>query len=350
MEARSKGLADIQTKAVLEQFSTSDTRATAQRLGPPHRFSNGEPLRLRVINVAFIRSSNANYCQRIEAGIRFGMLYGLRMSHLIDDESVHLGRATTDAARNAAIHELLARFCDDQRFVDRTYIVPIGTVATTALSAALRRDRKLRARLGKDLRIVFAGVTEPEITGILEFNRDYIGGMFAGNTFSDRLQFISEAFPDKKIAFIYDPHSPQEIVARDRVLAWQDGAVQLVKFDMRRPTPLSAQVRRCLVSGYTVINHRIHELVRDHPKTAFIGVNTTDLGRGAVLSTGNNDLQFGIDCADRLLVPDCRNEINLRDMEILRPEPVYGINQKACNQHGLIATMAARNKCKIVVD
>ncbi len=350
LEARYKSTADANIRSVIDALSAVDIGSASDRFTPTHRFSTAETLRLRVINVAFVRSSNANYCQRLEAGIRLGMLYGLRMSHLIDDESVHLGRAPTKRARSAAIHELLTRFCDDERFVERTYIVPIGTVAATAVSSALRQDRKLRARLGRDLRIIFAGVTEPEITGILEFNRDYIGGMFAGNTFADRLQFITDAFPEKKIAFLYDPELPQEIVARDRVLQWRDGEVQLVKIDARKPTRLPSSIRRCLVTGYTVINHRIHELVRDHPGTAFIGVNTTDLGRGAVLSTGNNDLQFGIHCADRLLVPDCRNEINLRDMEILRPDPVYGINQKACNLHGLVATMAARNKCSVVVD
>ncbi len=115
-------------------------------------------------------------------------------------------------------------------------------------------------------------------------------------------------------------------------------------------TRLPGAVRQCLVTGYTVINWRIHELARDNPRTAFIGVNTSDLGRGAVLSTGNDDLRFGIECAQKLLVPDFRNEINLRDMEVLRPVPVYGVNQKACNLHGLVPRASARGKCMVVVE
>jgi hypothetical protein len=350
LERRHRDTPDPRLQTVIELLSATDTRATADRFGPPHRFSSHEPLRLRVVNVAFIRSSNGNYCQRLETGIRFGMLNGLRLTHLLDDESASLGHLDSDAARLHAVHELLARFNEDPRYVDRTYLVPIGTVATTAVSHALQNDRKLRARLGRDLRIIFAGVTEPEITGILRFNRDFIGGVFAGNTFADRLDFISEAFPGRKIAFLFDPRIPQELVAANCVRDWRGAPVQLVEIDQRRPTHLTPDVRRCLVTGYTVINLQMHQLVRDHPATAFIGVNTSDLGRGAVLSTGNNDLLFGIECAERLLVPDCRNEINLRDLEILRPEPVFGINQKACNLHGLIATMTARNKCKVVVD
>ena len=350
LEVRHRDAPDVNLKTVIELLAVADTRGAADRFAPPHRYSARDPLRLRVVNVGFIRSNNANYCQRLEAGVRFGLLGGLRLTHLIDDEFGDLGRAATENAQIAVVQEVLARFNQDLRYVDRTYVVPIGTVATTALSRALQRDRRLRARLGRDLRVVFAGVTEPEITGILQFGRDFIGGMYAGNTLADRLDFIAEAFPNQEIAFLFDPELPHEIVARDRVRQWRDGRVRLAEIDRLRPIRLPRNIRRCLVTGYTVINLRIHELVRDHPQTAFIGVNTSDLGRGAVLSTGNNDLLFGIECAERLLVPDCLNEINLRDMDILRPEPVYGINQKACDLHGLIATIAARNKCRIVVD
>ena len=174
--------------------------------------------------------------------------------------------------------------------------------------------------------------------------------MYAGNTIADRLQFISEAFPGHKIAFLHDPDLPQEIVVRNHVRQWRDGQVQLVKIDKHNPTKLPKDIKNHLVTGYTIINLHIHQLVRDHPNTPFIGVNTSDLGRGAVLSTGNNDLLYGIDCAERLIVPDCRNEINLRDMDIIRPQPIYGINLKACSLHGLIATVSARKKCKVVVD
>jgi hypothetical protein len=350
LELRHRDAPDVNLKTVIELLSMADTRAASQRFAPHSPNSAREPLRLRVVNVGFIRSNNANYCQRLETGIRYGLLSGLRRTHLIDDESVDLDGAATATAQVAVVQELLARFNQDLRYVDRTYLVPIGTVATAALSRALQSDRKLRARLGRDLRIVFAGVTEPQITGILQFGRDFIGGMYAGNTIADRLQFISDAFPDQNIAFLYDPELPQEIAARDRVRQCRNIPVRLVEIDRHHRTRLPRDVARCLVTGYTVINLRIHELVRDHPKTAFIGVNTSDLGRGAVLSTGNNDLLFGIECAERLLVPDCLNDINLRDMDIIRPEPVYGINQKACDLHGLIATIAARNRCSIIVD
>jgi hypothetical protein len=349
LELKHRDAPDVNLKTVIELLAMADTRAASNRFAHGS-YSTREPLRLRVINVGFIRSNNANYCQRLEAGVRFGLLSGLRMTHLIDDESVDLDHAATDRARIAVVQELLARFNQDLRYVDRTYLIPIGTVATTALSHALRCDRKLHGRLGRDLRVIFVGVTEPEITGMLQFGRDCIGGMYAGNTVADRLEFISEAFPDQKIAFLYDPELPQEIAARDRVRQCRNERVRLVEIDRNRRTHLPRDVGRCLVTGYTVINLRIHELVRDHPKTAFIGVNTSDLGRGAVLSTGNNDLLFGMECAERLVVPDCLNEINLRDMDIIRPDPVYGINQKACDLHGLIATIAARNRCSIVVD
>jgi hypothetical protein len=350
LELKHREVPDVNLKTVIELLTMADTRAASNRFATHSAYSTREPQRLRVVNVGFIRSNNANYCQRLEAGVRFGLLGGLRMTHLIDDESEDLDRATTEQAQIAVVQELLARFNQDLRYVDRTYVVPIGTVATTALSRALEQDRKLRGRLGRDLRVVFVGVTEPSITGILEFGRDFIGGMYAGTAVADRLAFISEAFPDQKIAFLYDPELPQEIAARDRVLQCGNERVRLVEIERHRRTRLTRDVARCLVTGYTVINLRIHELVRDHPQTAFIGVNTSDLGRGAVLSTGNNDLLFGIECAERLLVPDCLNEINLRDMDIIRPEAVYGINQKACDLHGLIATIAARNRCSIVVD
>ncbi len=349
LEARRQDSPDENVKSLIELLAAAQNYR-GPRFTPRPKFLTNDVLRLRVVNVGFIRSSDANYCQRLEAGIVFGMLDGLQMTHLINDESVDLSRAATAAARLESIHELIARFETDPSYVDRTYIVPLGTVSATALSRALTADHKLRDRLGKDYRVIFAGVTEPESTGILEFSRDHIGGLFAGNTFADRLQFISEAFPDRKIAFLYDPALPQDLIARDHVLQCRNANVQVVKVATSNPTRLSATVRRKLVAGYTVVNWRIHELVRDNPRTAFIGVNVSDLGRGAILSTGNDDLRFGIDCARRLLVPDCRNEINLRDVDVIRPAPVYGINQKACNLHGLSPRIAARNRCQVVID
>ena len=350
LETRHHNAPDPEIFAVIELLSTADTRAVADRFGPPKRFSINEHLRLRVINVGFIRSNGANYCHRLESGVRFGLLNGLRTTHLIDDESVNLDACASDAARRCAIGELLDRFNEDPRYVDRTYILPIGTVAAISVARFFQNNRKAQDRLGRDVRIIFAGVTDPVITGILDFSRDFVGGMYAGNTIADRLQFISEAFPGHKIAFLHDPDLPQEIVVRNHVRQWRDGQVQLVKIDKHNPTKLPKDIKNHLVTGYTIINLHIHQLVRDHPNTPFIGVNTSDLGRGAVLSTGNNDLLYGIDCAERLIVPDCRNEINLRDMDIIRPQPIYGINLKACSLHGLIATVSARKKCKVVVD
>jgi hypothetical protein len=350
LEAKHRQTPDPALREIGELLAAADSRPPTERLAPPRAYYPREPLRVRVVNVGFIRSSRANYCQRLEAGIRSGLLGGLRLSHLIDDESVDLGAATTEAARLAALRGLLRQFNDDPRYVERTYLVPIGTVATTAVARLLERDRGVRQRLGRDLRVIFAGVTDPAITGIGQFSRDYVGGMYAGSTFADRMQFIADAFPGWKMAFIYDPRLPQELVARDQVAQWSGGSVEPVAVDLRRPTRLASDVQRCLVAGYTVISQAIGELIRDHPQTPFIGGGTGDLGRGAVLSTGNHDLLFGMECAARLIVPDCRNEINLRDMDILRPDPVYGINLKACGRYGLIATVAARNRCRVIVD
>jgi len=350
LEARHQIAPDDALKDLIAQFAAAEDHGTTFRVEARPTRLPGERLRLRVVNVGFLRSSNANYCQRLEAGILFGMLDGLLLTHLINDESVDLGLARNAAARAKAIHQLLGRFNTDPAYVDRTYIIPLGTVAATALARELGNNPRLRQRLGKDLRVIFAGVTEPASTGILEFSRDYIGGIFAGNTFADRLEFIADAFPDPDIAFLYDPELPQDIIARDHVLACRHNNVKVVKVAGPHATRLPPNVRKCLVTGYTVINWRIHELARDNPHTAFIGVNTSDLGRGAVLSTGNDDLRFGIECAQKLLVPDCRNEVNLRDMEVLRPVPVYGVNQKACNLHGLVPRAAARNRCTVVVE
>jgi len=348
LEASPAAEQDERLKRVIATLARAQEDDTI-RLDPHQGHAAHEFLRLRVVNVAFVRSSNANYCQRLEAGIRFGMLEGLQDTHLINDESVDL-TGSSPAARLRLIQELLSKFETDPSYVDRTYLVPLGTVAASAVCRYLHRDRALRDRVGKDLRVIFAGVTAPETTGLLEFNRDYVGGMYAGTTFAERLQFISEAFPDQPISFLCDPSLPQDSIARNHVVQCHHPNVQIVNVRNSQSTRLSAETRRSLVTGYTVINWHIHEFVRKYPDTAFIGVNTSDMGLGAVASTGNDDLRFGIMCARRLMVPDCRNEINLRDLEIIRPEPVYGLNQKACNLHGLVPRIAARKKCRVIVE
>jgi hypothetical protein len=350
LDSRRPDVSEEQVKYLMEVLSAVQHQSGTQRIGPRPGTSTNGRMRLRVVDVGFIRSTNANYCQRLEAGVRLGVLDGLELTHIVDDESVDLTRAHTKASRVEAIQGLLARFNTDPSYVDRTYLVPLGTVAAEALSHALKSDDRLRERLGKDLRIIFAGVTEPESTGLLTFSRDYIGGAYAGPTFADRLQFINLAFPDQRIAFLYDPDLPQDVIARNQVLACDNPRVEVVKVAKKKPTKLPAGAKGCLVTGYTIINWRIHELVRDNPGTPFIGVNLSDLGRGAVLSTGNDDLHFGMECARRLLVPDFRNEINLRDMDFFRPAPVFGMNQKACNLYGLTPRIAARNRCQVVIE
>jgi hypothetical protein len=350
LDSRRPDVSDEQIKYIVELLSSVQHQSGTQRMSSRPGISVNGRMRLRVVDVGFIRSSNANYCQRLEAGVRLGILDGLELTHLVNDESVDLSRTRTKVARVAAIQGLLTRFHTDPSYVDRTYLVPLGTVAAEALSSAMKTDDTLRDRLGKDLRIVFAGVTEPESTGLLGFSRDYIGGAYAGPTFADRLQFINLAFPDQRIAFLYDPELPQDMIARNEVLKCENPFVHVVKVGKKNPTKLPAAAKGNLVTGYTIINWKIHELVRDNPGSPFIGVNVSDLGRGAVLSTGNDDLQFGMECARRLLVPDFRNEINLRDMDIFRPAPVFGMNQKACNRYGLTPRIAARNRCQVVIE
>ena len=102
--------------------------------------------------------------------------------------------------------------------------------------------------------------------------------------------------------------------------------------------------------GWYFVNIHIHELVQKNPGIAFVGTNTADLSRGAVLSTGNDDFQAGLDCVLRLIIPDLRNEINLRDTPVLKPQPVWSVNQKACDLHGLVPRLAARDRCRVILD
>ncbi len=167
LEARQQNAPDDTVKDLIAQLMAAEVHGAMFRVEARPTRQAGERLRLRVVNVGFLRSSSANYCQRLEAGILFGMLDGLLLTHLINDESADLGLPGNAAGRAKAIHELLGRFNTDPAYVDRTYIVPLGTVAATALARELANNPRLRQRLGKDLRVIFAGVTEPKTTGIL---------------------------------------------------------------------------------------------------------------------------------------------------------------------------------------
>jgi hypothetical protein len=177
-------------------------------------------------------------------------------------------------------------------------------------------------RLGRDFRIIFASVTDLMHTGILDFGRDYIAGMYYGISVTERVRFVTEAFPGKPIAFLHDPSlAPDRHIVKE-VLEHPELGVLLVEVNKRDRTRVSAKAKGHLVMGHYFMDIHIHQLVRDNPEIAFIGVNTADLGRGDVLLKGNDGFPTGIECAQRLIAAQCRNEINLRDTGVLKPPAV----------------------------
>jgi hypothetical protein len=349
LERRFREAKDSRISELMRQLSSYDPRHVLRRTVSGQAPSD-EPQKMRVVNVGFIRASSASYAMRTEAGIRAGLVNELRTSHLVDDETLDISGAATSSAESKAIYGLLDRFNSDPRYVDRTYLVTLGTPATLALVKLLSRDARFRSRLGKDFRIIFAAVTNAERTGILRFDRDYVGGMAYGNLMTERVRFIREAFPERPVAYLYDPTLLPDQIILEELQEHPELEVLPAKINSRRGTHVPREMKGRLVIGWYYVNLHIHELVRDNPEVPFAGINTTDLSRGAVLSTGNDDFLTGVECAGRLIGPDCRNEINLGDIEVLTPQAVYGLNQKACNIHGLIPKVAARSKCKVVLD
>ena len=206
-------LADTQEPALgalIEQLAAATTAGQARKraVSPLPTLLDGEPHQMRVVNLGVIRDGSASYAMRLEAGIRSGVTHGLRLTHLVADEALDLAAAASPAARAAAIKALLARFDTRAAYVDRTYLVCLDTAATGALVSLLRRDTRFRARLGRDFRVIFAAVTCPETTGILDFDRDYVGGMAYGDTAVERVRFIRAALPDRPIAHLHDPGLP----------------------------------------------------------------------------------------------------------------------------------------------
>jgi hypothetical protein len=173
------------------RWSEKSAATSGQARNKPVRLPtllDGEPHRMRVVNLGVIRDGGASYAMRLETGIRSGLTHGLRLTHLVADEALDLAPARSPAARANAIKSLLDRFDTRAAYVKRTYLVCLGTSATGTLVALLRRDARFRARLGRDFRVIFAAVTSPETTGILDFDRDYVGGLAYGETAVERVR------------------------------------------------------------------------------------------------------------------------------------------------------------------
>jgi hypothetical protein len=334
---------------LIEQLSAAAEDQTEKQAIPVPSLMDGEPHKMRVVNLGLIREGSASYVMRLESGIRSGVTHGLRSTHLVADESLDLAGAALPSQHAKAIKGLLNRFNTQAAYVDRTYLICLGTSATSTLATLLRSDAHFRRRLGHDFRIIFAAVTNPATTGILEFERDYIGGMVYGDTAVERIRFIQEAFPGRPLAYLYDPALVPDRYILEEIRQHPELDVLPVPIRRQTPTRVPRQARGRLIMGWYFVNLRIHELVLANPDFAFVGTNTADLSRGAVLSTGNDDFQSGIDCVRRLIIPDLRNEINLHDTPVLKPQPVWGVNEKACNLHALVPKVTARNRCKVIV-
>lgn len=313
---------------------------------PPTRREN-----VNVINLGFIRSGKANYVQRLEMGMAWGAQEELRETHLINDETTQITHEMTEEERGNAILDLINRFDFDARYIDQSYIVPIGTQAAKELCRVLNGGRWV---IGKEFSVIYMGVTDPDaVFEGLPSQKD-VAGIRYGIDGAERLAFIRALFPDAPLAFVYDERAAQDVVMREQVTI---GATKMDVSDLeivavdpasKRLLPKAAEGR--LVFGYYYINENIGQLVRKYPSTPFVGLNTTDLTRGAVASTGNDDIFSGRKCAKELLVPNVTADAELHERRMISPEPIYGWNKRAVKLYdGLKTAKEGRDMCQVSI-
>lgn len=303
------------------------------------------------LNIGFIRSGHANYAKRLQMGFSWGARETLGGTHLINDESTVVPIDADPAQQKEVVVELIKRFELEARYIARSFIVPVGTQAAMTLCKVLGEGDW---KLGKDFSVIYLGVTDPTQALDCLSDNENIAGMRYGIDGAERIRFITKLFPDKPIAYLYDSRAPQDLIVKEQIeSAEYDPSLNIsyCEVDPEKEDRLPSEAENKLVAGYYYLNNKLGVLSRKYKETdtAFIGLNITDLTRGAVASTGNDDVAAGRDCSKRLLAPAVRGELELHEKPVLDPPPVYGLNHKACQNRGLKTAKEGRDMCEVVI-
>jgi len=300
----------------------------------------------QLIRIALVRNGTAPYTREVMTGFiqhLDELLQPTRYSPAYDEE-IGVAEQTNRGGNDQIFDNLVGRFPNKRP----DYLVTIGTQVSV-----FAKQKYLNS-----IPIIFSAVTDPVRSKIVpslqpDRNRGNIAGVTYGIPTSRRLQFIADAFGDRKIGFLWNPEYEQDVVMRDQVAgqASQTQPPLNIEFIEIRSPSLSQQdlARADVFFGWYYLNTTFHVAAANIPKP-LIGATVADAQRGAIACISNDDRALGAVTAD-VLYQNLSGGVALPDLSISSPNlATIAINLGVARRFGLTISDRARQKATILFD
>jgi ABC-type uncharacterized transport system substrate-binding protein len=243
----------------------------------------------RVIRLGIIRNSNASYCNQVASGFLTEATRLLQAKGYEPHIEEEIGNATVEGEKKnaAAFNSLLKRL---QEGCPR-FLVTIGSGVT---------KYAIQHFLGT-IPILFLGVTEPVEFGLLPSSdsndtRRELTGIGYSLFVKERLKFLSELFPRKRIGFIYSDEIEVDFMVYDllqRTMNEISYEITIIPIKVKQQSINQQQMKQAdLFMGWLYVHTHLDKFLRSCDKP-FIGGGLPDVRKGAIAALANADREVG---------------------------------------------------------
>ena len=194
---------------------------------------------------------------------------------------------------------------------------------------------------------IFVGVTDPVASGLCDsLNPDTARGDICGTSFSltidDRLFLMQEAFPHKRIGFLYNPSIAADVHHLEQ---WRTKCkltgITIREIPVSEPVVSEDEIERVdVIVGWLYLHEHISTFL-DNIKKPIVGGGWVDLRKGACCCIGDDERDIGRLAVTNILYEHVVNRVPLSQIPIQIPTGkltdrlLIGLNLDAAARFGI---------------
>jgi putative ABC transport system substrate-binding protein len=287
----------------------------------------------RTLTIAIALNGNAPYIVDMEQAFVAEARRLLEPENILIHVERSLGSAgVTEEGNKQALQGLLSNFINN----DPDLIVTFGS----GVSSYVHEHHS-------NIPHIFVGVTDPIASGLCSsFDPDTGRGDICGATFSvtvaDRIHLINQAFPFRRIGFIYNPSYAADMHYLN-AFRKEIGRVGIPLREISVTKPYITGVDReavDLLVGWLYLHEHIGEFIKSS-KLPVIGGGWVDLRKGACCCISDDEREIGKLAASHILYDYIVNRVPLSQIPIQMPSGnvrqrlMIGLNLDAAARHSI---------------
>jgi ABC-type uncharacterized transport system substrate-binding protein len=262
-----------------------------------------------IVNIGFILNGSAPYAQEAMEGFKQKAEELLKGTHY----EAHFEQVIGVAEKNHEDENIeLLKNLMDKFPKDPDYLITIGT-EVTKIAKKIYLDK---------IPIIFAAITYPIEDGIVsKLEPDDTRGNLSGVAYNDPaknlLGFLTRAFPNKRLGFIYNPKYIQDSTMLQRLKRLTRGKktkLVIIETDSTKLSDKQLGMADIFFGRYFLLT-RLKEFLRNNNKP-FVGNDLLFVKQGAFACVATPAVEFGTIAAEKIFYPSLIQHISLSEMPI----------------------------------